>query len=480
MAAQPATATRQAGTRKLSEVARHLVQPSGIVSTGWPRVAEVCRTKLGVPFDRWQDGAGRLILAERKDGLLAATVGGVGMSLPRQVGKTYLLAGLIFGLCIDRPGLLVIWSAHHAKTHNETFLAMQAFAQRAKVAPFIGQVFTGSGDEEVRFVNGSRILFGARERGFGRGVPGVDVLVMDEAQILSDRALENMLATLNTSSLGLHLYIGTPPKPGDTSESFVRMRTEALTGESDDTVWIECGADPGCDPNDREQWAKANPSYPHRTPVQAFLRLKKKLKPDGFMREGLGVWDDGNGDAIFGEGNWTTCAATEPTVPLAGLAVACSYDMQTSTIVGAAPEDDLRHVKPLQHGPGTRWVAARVKELQDRHDVDVAIDGHGPGAVLIPDLEAAGVRLRILKTAEVLDACAGIDQLVRAHLLRHANYPELDGAVKAAVKRTVGDRWAWGRRQSASDISALEGATFAAWLVDAPASEKPPPPPDIF
>jgi hypothetical protein len=30
----------------------------------------------------------------------------------------------------------------------------------------------------------------------------------------------------------------------------------------------------------------------------------------------------------------------------------------------------------------------------------------------------------------------------------------------------VGDRWAWGRKQSEDDISALEGATLAAWLVD--------------
>ena len=36
-------------------------------------------------------------------------------------------------------------------------------------------LYTGSGDEEVRFTNGSRILFGARERGFGRGIAGVEI-----------------------------------------------------------------------------------------------------------------------------------------------------------------------------------------------------------------------------------------------------------------------------------------------------------------
>ncbi|WP_205277452.1 terminase large subunit domain-containing protein, partial [Mycolicibacter algericus] len=266
-----------AGTKKLSEVARHVVKPSKIASTGWPAVEKTCRDKLGIEFDEWQRGAGRLILAKRKDGTLAATVGGVGMSLPRQVGKTYLLAGMVFGLCVDNPGLLFIWSAHHARTHGETFLAMQAFASKTKVAPFIEQVFKGSGDEEIRFVNGSRILFGARERGFGRGIPGVDGLIADEAQILSDKAQENMLATMNTSSFGLHVYVGTPPKPEDASEAFTRMRTEALSGTSDDLAWIECGADPDADPDDRSQYPVMNPSHPHRTPLVSILRLRKKL-----------------------------------------------------------------------------------------------------------------------------------------------------------------------------------------------------------
>src|SRR5690606_36605823 len=196
---------------------------------------------------------GRLILTKRADGTLTTTVDGVGMSLPRQVGKTYLLAGMVFALCVNRPGLLVIWTAHQMATSGETFLAMQGFAQRAKVAPHVRQVYTGSGDEEVRFHNGSRILFGARERGFGRGIPGVDVLIMDEAQIHSDKAMSNMLATMNTSSFGLQLYIGTPPKPEDMSETFKRMRREALTKDENgrsllvDGAWIEFGADADAD-----------------------------------------------------------------------------------------------------------------------------------------------------------------------------------------------------------------------------------------
>jgi hypothetical protein len=52
------------GTRKLSDVARHVVVPTGIVSTGYPAVRDKCRD-LGIVHDDWQQGLGRLILAKR-------------------------------------------------------------------------------------------------------------------------------------------------------------------------------------------------------------------------------------------------------------------------------------------------------------------------------------------------------------------------------------------------------------------------------
>jgi hypothetical protein len=458
--------------RRLSEIARHVVVPSEITATGWPAVRDKCRD-LGVTFDDWQDGAGRLILAKRKDGKLAAMIGGIGMSLPRQVGKTYLLGALLFALAILRPGLLVIWTAHHSRTSSETFLSMQGFARRRRIAPYIQAVYKGSGDEAVVFRNGSRILFGARERGFGRGIPGVDVLMCDEAQILTDRALDNMLATLNTSSLGLAIYVGTPPRPEDPSEAFQRMRTEALSGEAEDMVWIECGADPGAMADDRDQWAKANPSFPDRTPVESILRLRKKLTLDSFMREGLGIWDESGLD-VFGVGNWEACAAQKPVgLPVSFFGLAATLDMTHCSIVAAGVERDLVHVKPLQHGPGSHWVVQRLAEM--RQKPPVVIDRYGPAAPLIPHIEAAGFEVVSADTHDVLDSCAKMLNLVRDRKLRHANYPELNLAIRGAVRREVRDRWAWGRKQSTSDVSTLEAATLAAWRTSLPLETKKPP-----
>src|SRR5690606_5249195 len=94
---------------KLHDLARHVVMPDGIVSTGWTAVRDTLGL-LGIRFDPWQQGAGQLILSKDADGYYACTVGGVTMSIPRQVGKTFMIGWIVFALCIIHPGLTVTWS----------------------------------------------------------------------------------------------------------------------------------------------------------------------------------------------------------------------------------------------------------------------------------------------------------------------------------------------------------------------------------
>ena len=453
------------GTKKLSEVAKKLVQPSGITGTHWLAVRDICTKKLGLGFDAWQDGAGRLILAKRADGKLACMIGGAGLSLPRQVGKTYLIAALVFGLCILFPGLLVIWSAHHSKTHGETFLSMQNMAKRSKIAPYILQVFTGSGDEEIRFRNGSRILFGARERGFGRGIPGVDVIVSDEAQIMSDKALDAQLATMNTSKFGLAIYVGTPPRPDDPSEAFTRMRTEAWSGAMQDSVWIELGAEPGADPDDRANWA-VNPSYPHRTPAESILRLRRKLSRDSFLREGLGVWDEDGHSSVVDMDHFKGLAGSAP----AGVPVAYGVDMnpeQTVCSVSVAlRRGDSVHVEEaivfdlVLHGVDAvvDWIAERAGRR-----VPVVMDAFSPARIMKPKLQLKKAKLLMLSSTELLEACGGVFQAINDGKFSHFGQERLTTALGRAKKKAVGKSggWKWDLADSEVDNTPLMSATCA-------------------
>ena len=279
--------------RKLSDVARHVVLPKDIVTIGWPKVEAQARL-CGIEYDGWQRQLGRCILGKTSDGVYAAGIGGVVISICRQVGKTFLIGTMIVMLCIlsDYP-LKVLWTAHRTRTSDETFKFMCALVRRKAISRFVdGEPRRANGQQEIVFVNGSRIMFGARENGFGRGFDSVDIEVFDEAQILTERALDDMIPATNAARNPLIVYMGTPPKPLDPSEVFSIRRDEALKGDSADMLYVEFGADKDADSDDRRQWAVANPSYPHRTGEAAILRMKKNLSDDSFRREGLGIWDE--------------------------------------------------------------------------------------------------------------------------------------------------------------------------------------------
>lgn len=214
-------------TRRLSDIARHVVIPEGIVSTGWPAVRDTL-AELGITFDDWQQSAAQLILSKDADGFYATTVGGCTLSIPRQVGKTYLIGWIAFALCIIQPGTTVVWTAHRSSTAEETFEGMKSMAQTAKVQPHIERTPDNGSETAIEFVNGSRVVFGARERGFGRGFAELDVVVFDEAQILTERSIDDMVPAQNAAKNALTLMIGTPPKPIDPSEVFEDARRAAL------------------------------------------------------------------------------------------------------------------------------------------------------------------------------------------------------------------------------------------------------------
>lgn len=472
----PTSPRTKSSTPRLSDQAKHLAVPSGIVSSGWPAVRKTCVEKLGAEFDPWQDNAGRLILSKREDGTLACMVDGVGMSLPRQVGKTHLLSFLIFALCVNMPGLLVIWTAHHMATSTETFLAMQGFADRAKVRPHVKKVYTGSGDEEIRFHNGSRILFGARERGFGRGIPGVDVLIFDEAQILSDKAMSNMLATMNTSRFGLQLYIGTPPKPEDQSETFKRMRREALAGTLEDGAWIEFGADADADADDRQQWRKMNPSYPKRTPAQSLMRLRRKLTAADWRREGMGVWDDdASGSRLIPVDVWRDTGISEaPPDGIRSIGVAFSRDGSRVSTAGAVKHADGVHGELISaySGPAEAGTAQLADWLADRwRDLAMIAMSGAASAALYQALVDRGVPRKVLRTLTTAEYYAANTMTLDALQGRTLTHPaEVPGdALSASVaisdmkKRGQNGQWGWDPTTPDGDETPVEAFSVAYW-----------------
>lgn len=463
-----------ASTPRLSEVARHLVIPDGIKTSVHHRIKPRLAA-MGVHYDPWQEGAATVALGCRADGKFAATVGGVVWSIPRQVGKTYTVGNLLIALAIEIPGIRIVWTSHHGRTTTNTFRSMQGMVKRKQIRPFMpagGGVRTANGEQEIRFANGSLILFGAREHGFGRGMDAVDILVFDEAQILDIKALEDMVPATNQARNphgGLVFFIGTPPRPTDNGEAFRAKRRRALSGESNDIFYVEMGADPDADLDDRDQWAKANPSYPLRTPLESMLRMRENIPDDAsWGREAMGKWDEvAEVQRVIPSDIWNALAAGSEApaqdAPPSALAVDMSHDRVIS-IDGCWLTEHSCHVEilALDAAPNSSTAVEWLVERAGRK-IPVVIDSYSPAASMIPTLKARGVRVVVTNANDMSKACGGFFDDALAGRLTHADQKQLNDALAGASRRKIGDAggWGWDRRDPTVNISPLVSATLA-------------------
>lgn len=452
---------------RLSEIAQHLVQPSGIAGSDFTKLNKVAR-KCGIEFDVWQQGVLYLLFSKREDGKYACGAGGLTISSCRQIGKTFTIGTAMLLLCSIRPGTKIIWTAHHTRTSDETFADLCEYERHPLLGRCIERIRRANGQQEIRFTNGSRLMFGARERGFGRGLHSVDVEVFDEAQILTQTALDNMVAVVNTSPNPLVVFMGNPPKPGDQSEAFAEKRSAALCG-AEGMAYIELAADEDADLDDREQWAKANPSFPKRTSETAMLRMRNLLADDSFRREALGIWDRIDVSHAIDPDQWQTAARLEREE--AG-AVSFAVDMppdRSSLAIGACMryEDGHAHIELAEYrdtrSEGVAWAVEWLTERWKR-TCSVVIDSQSPATVLVPDLKQHGVRVTLTNSTDMGQACGRFTDMLRDGTLVHLDgQTALDLAVKGAAKRNIGmsGAYGWNKRTSDTDISPLVAVTLA-------------------
>lgn len=483
----PTRSKTATSTPRLSEYALAFKFPTGIRKTVWPRI-EAKGNELGLGFDWWQSQLGTVCLGYGSDGQYVATVGGIGLSIPRQVGKTYFVLATLVIMCILFPGLQVVWTAHHLRTSTKTFTTLRGICRRKKVAAHIAidgrgkpAIRSSNGEQEVVFRNGSKIMFGARSMGFGRGFDEIDVEVFDEAQILDSKALEDMVAATNQARHehgALLFFMGTPPRPTDPSEAFSLRRAEALSGAADDAIWLEIGAEVDSDPNDAKQFPKMNPSFPKRTPLNSLLRLRKNLgDEDSWNREGRGIWDPKRSSGVLPGPSWQDREDGESVaVASLSLGVEVGPDLKWASVALAGERvdgdwhfelDDDQHTR----GRGTAWLVPHLEYLTRNNPKirGVVVDVAGPVAALLEQrngrwfFKDTSVAVTPVKVAELGAGCANVLDGITTGWLHHIGQPQFTAAALSAGKRPLGDTgmWVWSRKLADSDITPIQAGTLA-------------------
>jgi hypothetical protein len=342
-----------------------------------------------------------------------------------------------------------------------------------------------AGNEAFLWANGSQhgIMSVTKKSGHG---PTVDLAFIDEAFAQEDARLEQATRPSMITRESPQLWVVSTA--GDARSDFLRAKVHAgRAGRSRNAASFEWSAPETADPADEDVWWSCMPALGRTAPVEAIRADYDTMVSQGnlaeFRRAYLNQWlDEVPAEwLVIPHGAWAALAAE----PVANGQVALAADVTPRVpgrevwgSVSAAWRgvSGLTYVELIDRRAGTAWLPGFVAGLvRDHRPCATVIDAVGPAASLCDEIEALGVEVVRPNTREVVQACGRFyDAVMDSRSIRHNGHPGLDGAVAGAVKRDLGDGWAWDRKGPDVDISPLVSVTLASWAHGKFATRKPP------
>lgn len=453
------------------------VAPATTRANSWEDVADLSES-FGVTLDDWQEIVLQSAMGERSDGTWSAQR--VGLSAPRQNGKSQLIVARALAGALLFGEKTIIISAHQQDTARETF---GKFLEILEASPSLearlrgGSIRTGVMNalnrEFIRFANGAKIQFKARAASGGRGF-SADLLFLDEAQILSQRAWASINSTMSARPNPQIWLLGTPPTPEDDGEVFARVRRGAMQGKSPRSAYLEWSDDG--DPALESTRANANPAWHTRINHDVVQGEFETYTPEQFRLERLGVWtSDVAGSRLITAEQWEDTAIDIAPEGTRSFGVAFSMDGTKVSLGGARKHDDGVHVELVDAltGDFDEGLGALADWLAERHrDVTgFVLCGRSGASALAEELYARRVPRRkviVASTAEYFTACSMFHQAIKAGDATHLDIEGqkvLDDSIAISDKKLRGQDGAWGWRATTKDgdETPVEAVSLAHW-----------------
>lgn len=452
------------------------------------RAVEFAR-RIGLTLDPEQELVLRESLGVREDGKWQTRE--VGLNVPRQNGKgEVLIARELFGL-FELGERLIIHTAHEFKTSAEHFNRLEtvvrdcpelhALVKRRESGQVVGYRYS-HGEESITLQDGRRIEFKTRTKSGMRGFAGVDLLILDEAMIISEAAHSASMPTIRASKAerGPQLwYTGSAvdQEIHDHGVVWTRVRERGIAGDDPALAYFEWSIDVEHPDDvsdemalDQDLWMRVNFAIGRgRVTLEHMEWERRAMSFRGFVVELLGAGDypptDASADVLLSTEDWH--AVEDPGSVLLDpvcLAFDVAPDRRTSIAVSGRNEQGLLHVELVSNGAGTGWLTQALERLYRKHEVaEIVCDGYGPAAAMARKADEAGITVRRLDSSEYGQACGAFVDAVGESTVRHLGQQEVDAAIRGAKARPLVDRWAWSRTKSTVDISPLVACTLALW-----------------
>lgn len=437
----------------------------------------------GFGFDGAQRHEMDLYLARDERGRPAAIT--IGLSKPRQNGKSYA-ARWYAVWCAAICGMSVVYSAHNGDTVSEFFDMLCGVFEDGDAYPDLNALLDGDpyrqpGKQSMRFTSGGRIRFSTRTNNKSRGGT-CSVLVIDEAQELTDAQLNALLPTTSASPDGPPqvIYIGTPPDPTCLGTVFQRLHDTAHSEEPGEVWWMEWAVPDlpaeTCAPDDLIAMAyETNPAMGVRITERAVRNELASMTRDGFARERLGWWLPGGVvvDRAIDPAKWRACEVPEGAAMTSGrLAYGVKFSTDGKRVALSAALSERgggSYIELIELAPtagGTAWLRDWLIERAGRCCA-VAVDGKSGASALASALITAGFPRRALIECGPGDAMAAASLLleeVEGGTVSHIASEAMDESATGSIRRKIGSNGGFGFGDGPDSISTpVESGALALW-----------------
>lgn len=429
--------------------------------------AEFCDA-FGLPLLPWQKWLAIHALELNPDGTYRFRV--VLCLVGRQNGKTTVKrritmwrmfldgAQLILGVAQDVSLAREVWQA--------TIDEIQSIPDLAAELDVVRRV---NGDEWFRLTNGARYKIGASNRSAGRGL-SLDELDFDELR--EQRSWDAWSALSKTTSARANSQIWAMSNAGDDQSVVLnQLRDAALAGRDPSIGIFEWSAPDGCELDDWDAIAQANPALGYTLSEQAIRTSLGTDPPEVFRTEVLCQRVDAL-DSAIDMGGWR--AGRDATGTLDGLrdrVVVCvdvaPGGQHVVLAAGADLADGRVRVEAVKAWASTEDARDELPALLD--DIGARAEAWfpgGPAAALAPVFRNRPNVVE-LTGRKVNEACMGLADLVVARRIVNPGDPLLDAHMAAASKQPSGDGWRFTRRGGGhvSGAYAVAGVVYLAQTV---------------
>lgn len=457
-----------------------MVEPQGVKANSWEDVADLS-AQAGIVLDGWQELILQAAMGERRDNTWAAKR--VGVTVPRQNGKSQLLVARALAGAVLFGEKKIVISAHQQDTAREAFNKLVEILEDDRNGWLMDRVkpngiMNAINREQVKFKNGATIQFKARSGAAGKGFSS-DCLMLDEAQILSQRAWVSINSTMSAMHNPQVWLLGTSPQDEDDSEVFESIRSAAIEGRSSTAAWCEWGADmssPDYDPaSEYTRWS-ANPAWNTRVNHEVVDGEYETYPANKFAQDRLGVWasEMQYSGAIEGEA-WSDSGVKVKPDGEPSFGVAFSMDGKRVSLAGCVlRDDDSGHVELIDAGDGRGGLDALADWFCEK-DSDGSPRWRSASGIVISGAAGAGVlksmlikrrvperRVRVANTPQYLQACVMFADAVSQKTVTHLA-SEGQAALDASVGVIDKDKRGGWTAHGDGDETPVEAVSLALW-----------------